>query len=132
MPITEVIAFHVRLLRHLRNLNNKDIVVFSDVTLNTGNAYKADTGEFTAPVKGHYSFTWTITTNGGTLFSTQLDFNGKPVSFNYVNGKNGVNHETGSSTVVLKMERNDVVSIRVYDQGELAFKMWSSFTGFKL
>lgn len=90
-----------------------DAVIFSDVTLNTGNAYNATTGEFTAPVKGHYSFTWTITTNGGTLFSTQLVFNGKPVSYNYVNGKHGVNHE---------MESNDVVSIRAYDQGELAFR----------
>lgn len=27
-----------------------DAVIFSDVTLNTGNAYNATTGEFTAPV----------------------------------------------------------------------------------
>lgn len=107
--------------------------MFADVTLNTGNAYNATTGEFTAPVRGHYSFTWTIATQSGAWFSTQLVINGKPIRYNHVNGKShGANHETGSSFVILKMEKNDMVSIIMYQTGEIANGLWSSFSCFKL
>nr|XP_011418283.1 heavy metal-binding protein HIP [Crassostrea gigas] len=129
----EIIAFHARLSTHLKNLKDKEVVVFADVTLNKGNAYNATTGKFTAPVKGHYSFTWTIATQSGAWFSTLLVINGKPISYNHVNGKSqGANHETGSSSVILKMEKNDVVSIIMYQTGEIAYGLWSSFSGFKL
>ncbi|XP_052686924.1 heavy metal-binding protein HIP-like [Crassostrea angulata] len=128
-----VIAFHARLSTNLRNLKDKDVVVFGTVTLNTGKGYNPTTGKFTAPSRGHYSFTWTIATNAGYYFCTQLVINGKPVSYNHVNGKTGGNnYETGSSTVILKMEKNDVVSILLYDAGEFARGDWSSFSGFKL
>lgn len=129
----EVIAFHARLSTDQRNLKDKEVVVFGTVTLNTGNAYNPTTGKFTAPSRGHYSFTWTIATNAGYMFCTQLVINGKPVSYSHVNGKTGGNnYETGSSTVILKMEKNDVVSILLYDAGEFARGHWSSFSGFKL
>lgn len=86
--------------------------MFADVTLNTGNAYRPTTGEFTAPVRGHYSFTWTISTTQGALFNTQLVINGKSVGYNHINGRSsGQNYETSSSTVIVKMEKNDVVAI---------------------
>nr|XP_034314239.1 heavy metal-binding protein HIP isoform X2 [Crassostrea gigas] len=130
----EVIAFHARLTTYLRNLKDKDVVVFGTVTLNTGKGYNPTTGKFTAPSRGHYSFTWTIATDAGYMFSTQLVINGNPVSYTHVNGKSrGNNYETGSSTVILKMEKNDVVSILLCDTGPLAARPdWSSFSGFKL
>nr|XP_034314242.1 cerebellin-3 isoform X5 [Crassostrea gigas] len=129
----EVIAFHARLSTNLRNLKDKDVVVFGTVTLNTGKGYNPTTGKFTAPSRWHYSFTWTISTYPGASFNTQLVINGKPVSYSHVNGKTaGNNYETGSSTVILKMEKKDVVSILLYDAGELARGDWSSFSGFKL
>lgn len=129
----EVIAFHARPSTDLRNLKDKDVVVFGTVTLNTGKGYNPTTGKFTAPSRGHYSFTWTIATHPGYMFSTQLVINGNPVSYTHVNGKTGGNnYETGSSTVILKMEKNDVVSILLYNTGELANGLWSSFSGFKL
>eukprot|EP00105_Crassostrea_gigas_P004910 XP_011418280.1 PREDICTED: heavy metal-binding protein HIP-like [Crassostrea gigas] len=129
----EVIAFHARPSTDLRNLKDKDVVVFGTVTLNTGKGYNPTTGKFTAPSRGHYSFTWTIATRPGYMFSTQLVINGNPVSYTHVNGKTGGNnYETGSSTVILKMEKNDVVSILLYYTGELAVGLWSSFSGFKL
>lgn len=65
--ILEIIAFHARLSTHQKNLQDTEVVVFADVTLNTGNAYNATNGKFTAPVKGHYSFTWTIATQSGVV-----------------------------------------------------------------
>lgn len=129
----DVVAFHARLSKDQKNLKEKDIVVFGTVTLNTAKAYNPTTGKFTAPNKGHYSFTWTIASSPGARFSTQLVINSKPVSYCHVDGKTGGNnYETGSSTVILKMEKNDVVSILVYGAGELALWDWSSFSGFKL
>ncbi|XP_052687897.1 cerebellin-3-like [Crassostrea angulata] len=129
----DVVAFHARLSKDQKNLKGKDIVVFGTVTLNTAKAYNPTTGKFTAPNKGHYSFTWTIASSPGARFSTQLVINSKPVSYCHVDGKTGGNnYETGSSTVILKMEKNDVVSILVYGAGELALWDWSSFSGFKL
>eukprot|EP00105_Crassostrea_gigas_P004909 XP_011418278.1 PREDICTED: heavy metal-binding protein HIP [Crassostrea gigas] len=131
----EVIAFHARLSTNMRNIKDKDVVVFGTVTLNTGKGYNPTTGKFTAPSRGHYSFTWTIATDAGYMFSTQLVINGNPVSYNHVNGKTGSgnNYETGSSTVILKMEKNDVVSILLHDAGVFVARPdWSSFSGFKL
>eukprot|EP00105_Crassostrea_gigas_P004914 XP_011418284.1 PREDICTED: heavy metal-binding protein HIP [Crassostrea gigas] len=129
----EVIAFHARMSTDLRNLKDKDVVVFGTVTLNNGKAYNPTTGKFTAPSRGHYSFTWTIATYPGASFNTQLVINGKSVGYNHVNGRvGGNNNEAGSSTVILKMEKNDVVSILTADTGESTRVMWSSFSGFKL
>lgn len=108
------------------------VVVFADVTLNTGNAYSATTGEFTAHVKGHFFFTWTISTTQGALVSTQLVINGNSVGYNLINGRsNGQNYETSSSTVNVKMEENDVITRRLYETRVFAYKMLSSFSGFK-
>lgn len=70
----------------MKNIKDKAVVVFADVTLNTKNAYIASTGEFTAPVRGHYTFTLTISTTQGALFSTQLAINGNSVCYNYIKG----------------------------------------------
>lgn len=108
---------------------DKAVVVFADVTLNTGNAYSATTGEFTAHVKGHFFFTWTISTTQGALVSTQLVINGNSVGYNLINGRsNGQNYET---SINVKMEENVVITRRLYETGVFAYKMLSSFSGFK-
>lgn len=129
---TENIAFHARQWTDLKNIKDKTVVVFSDVTLNTRNAYSASTGEFTAPVRGHYTFTLIISTTQGALFSTQLAINGNSVSCNHIKGvfQWKKNYEILSSTGISKMETNDVVTIRLFDTGVFANKMWSSFSGF--
>lgn len=106
--ILEIIAFHARLSTHQKSLQDKEVVVFADVTLNTGNAHNATTGKFSAPVKGHYSFTWTIAIQSGAWFrfSTQLVINGKPISYNHVNGKShGANWRPGLRLSSLKWRK---------------------------
>lgn len=118
----------------IKNIFKKKTVdVFADVTFNTGNAYSATIGEFTAPVRGHYSFTLTISTTQGALFRTQLAINGKYDGYNHIKGNSTwQNYKTLSSIVIVKMETTDVVTIRLYDTVVFAYKMWSSFSGFIL
>ncbi|XP_062568011.1 uncharacterized protein LOC134230256 [Saccostrea cucullata] len=55
-----IISFHARIASDLQNLGNNAVVVFGKVTENSGSAYNGQTGKFTAPQDGIYSFTWTI------------------------------------------------------------------------
>ncbi|XP_061178469.1 heavy metal-binding protein HIP-like [Saccostrea echinata] len=131
-----IISFHARMASSLQNLGNNAVVVFGKVTENSGSAYNSNTGKFTAPQDGIYSFTWTILTDPGKIFVTFIVLNdtSNVVGYNYVNGRNGSQtYSTGSVTTIIKMKKNDKVWIRANEkQGEYANANWSSFSGFKL
>lgn len=97
--------------------------MFADVTLNTKNAYLASTGEFTAPVRGHYTFTLTISTTQGALFSTQLTINGNSVCYNHIKGISSGKKTTRSCPQPPLVKWRQMT-------GVFANKMWSSFSGF--
>ncbi|XP_056016180.1 complement C1q tumor necrosis factor-related protein 3-like [Ostrea edulis] len=127
-------AFHARIPSHLKNLGNRAVVVFRKVTLNSGSAYDGNTGIFTAPRDGIYSFTWTIMTIPGSTFHTEIVINGKLVGYNYADGKNGSSHfESSSATAMIRMKKKDKVWIRTHGgYGKYAHADWSSFSGFEL
>ncbi|XP_062615499.1 heavy metal-binding protein HIP-like [Saccostrea cucullata] len=128
-----IIAFHTLLSKRQENLGKSTVVVFGNVLLNTGNAYDGTTGKFTAPEDGIYSFTWTILTQPGKYFHTEMVLNGHIISYNYVNGVSGNSHySSGSSSAIIKMKKNDKIWIRTYGDGKFAYENWSSFSGFKL
>ncbi|XP_062619325.1 heavy metal-binding protein HIP-like [Saccostrea cucullata] len=128
------IAFHARLTKRQENLGVNVIVVFGTVTLNSGNAYNPTTGKFTAPDDGLYAFQWTILTNVGSCFKTEIVHNGKVIGFGHAEGKTGSsNYDSASSSAIIKMKRNDNVWIRTFGRdGKFAYDNWSSFSGFKL
>ena len=68
---------------NLQNLGKHAVVVFGKVTLNSGSAYDGNTGIFTAPTDGIYSFTWTILTTPGSLFHTEIVINGNLIGYNH-------------------------------------------------
>ena len=117
---------------NLQSLGSYAAVVFGKVTLNSGSAYNSNTGIFTAPTDGIYSFTWTILTHPGYDFATEIVLNGNIVSYNYVDGKsNSAQYESSSATAMVRMKRKDKVWIRTHgNQGKYAWKDWSSFSGF--
>jgi hypothetical protein len=119
---------------NLQNLGNNVVVVFGKVTLNSGSAYDSNSGIFTAPRDGIYSFTWTILTAPGNHFHTQIVINGKIVSYNYVDGKTGGSqYASSSTTAVIRMKKQDKVWIRTHgSNGKYAHAEWSSFSGFQL
>ncbi|XP_048765817.2 heavy metal-binding protein HIP-like [Ostrea edulis] len=129
-----VIAFHARTSSTLQNLGSYAVVVFGKVTLNSGSAYNGNTGIFTAPTDGIYSFTWTILTKMGSYFNTQIVINGNIVGYNYVDGKAGsAQYEASSTTAVIRMKKKDKVWIRANSgEAKYAYKEWSSFSGFQL
>ncbi|XP_048771001.1 heavy metal-binding protein HIP-like [Ostrea edulis] len=129
-----IVAFHARMSSNLQNLGNNAVVVFGRVTLNSGSAYDGNTGIFTAPTYGIYSFTWTIMTIPGSRFNTEIVMNGNVVGYNYANGKSGSSqHESTSTTAVIRMKKKDKVWIRTFNrEGEYAYMDWSSLSGFQL
>ncbi|XP_056015788.1 heavy metal-binding protein HIP-like [Ostrea edulis] len=129
-----VIAFHARTSTALQNLGSYAVVVFGKVTLNSGSAYNGNTGIFTAPTDGIYSFTWTILTSPGSNFFTEIVMNGNIVGYDYANGKSGgSHHESSSTTAVIRMKKKERVWIRTHGkEGRYAYAAWSSFSGFRL
>ncbi|XP_048765819.2 heavy metal-binding protein HIP-like [Ostrea edulis] len=129
-----VIAFHARISTALQNLGSQAVVIFGRTTLNSGSAYNNDTGIFTAPTDGIYSFTWTILTISGSYFHTEIVINGNTVGYNHVDGKSGSFHYASSSvTAVIRMKKKDKVWIRTHaGEGKYACQDWSSFSGYQL
>ncbi|XP_061177205.1 heavy metal-binding protein HIP-like [Saccostrea echinata] len=78
-----LIAFNALLTADQQRPAKNAVIIFKKVTLNSGNAYNAATGKFTAPGNGIYSFTWTIATNAGKYLSTEIVINDKPFSYNH-------------------------------------------------
>ncbi|XP_062619331.1 cerebellin-2-like [Saccostrea cucullata] len=115
------------------NLGKNTIVVFGTITLNSGNAYDATTGIFTAPDDGIYSFTWTILTMSGKYFKTRIVLSDNSIGYNHVDGVSGSsNWESGTSSAFIKMKKNDKVWITTFGEGKCAYQEYSSFSGFGL
>ncbi|XP_062567980.1 heavy metal-binding protein HIP-like [Saccostrea cucullata] len=113
-----IISFHARMESYLQNLGNNAVVVFGNVTENSGSAYNGNTGKFTAPQNGIYSFTWTILTAPGRMFNTNIVLNdiSNIIGYNQVNGKSGSQtYAAGSATTIIKMKKNDKVWIKTHE-----------------
>lgn len=63
--IGTTVAFHVKLRNSISSLSQNQIIKYDDVITNIGESYDTNTGKFTAPVDGVYSFTWTYMTKKG-------------------------------------------------------------------
>jgi hypothetical protein len=129
-----VIAFHARTSSDLKNLGSYAVVIFGKVTLNSGSAYNGNTGIFTAPRDGIYSFTWTTLTTSGKYFYTEIVINGNTIGYNHADGKSGSSQlDSSSTTAVIRMKKQDKVWIRTHSRrGQYAYAHWSSFSGFQL
>ncbi|XP_062604129.1 complement C1q-like protein 3 [Saccostrea cucullata] len=65
-----VIAFQANIKSHLTDVPVKTTIKFNNVQLNKGGGYDPETGIFTAPEKGVYSFAWSyLSRQGGTVYT---------------------------------------------------------------
>ena len=107
-------------------------IVFRGVHTNVGNGYNSGTGEFTAPVAGHYVFYSNIFPQGGRSVETVLQVNGANRQSVYGGHKL---HQGGSMMVV---HLNVGEKVKVATQGPWnTFNFYgdyhgSSFSGFLL
>ena len=62
----KTIALHAILSKQLTNVQTNTIIRFDRALVNERNGYDPNTGKFTAPVDGVYSFSWTYHTNRGS------------------------------------------------------------------
>lgn len=115
-------------------MKNQEIVIFDKVSLNDGNAYNKTSGIFTAPMDGIYSFTWSILTQGGKYFVSDIVRNGHKVASNYSDGRGHNGWPMSTSHVYIKMKKGEKVWIRAQSNyGHFAYGgHWCSFSGAKL
>ena len=117
-------------------IGNMDVVV--DVLLNVGNCFDSDTGAFTCPVDGVYSFSADVMTSatGGTSYHTwKFTVNGTAKgSLHHSTSDSGDSYRNTSGSIILSLSANDVVRVNTqqsppYGNGTSGTG-WSSFSGY--
>ncbi|CAG2244083.1 C1QL [Mytilus edulis] len=129
------VAFMAKNSAPLTNIPAKSAVVYNTVITNVGNGYDKSTGIFTAPSNGVYIFSWNVLTHAGKYFFTYLTLNGKLIVRNYSGAQKIADHISSSQNVVLEIEKDDKVFIKVQDGYTGQYMIgddWSSFSGYKL
>merc|ERR1719228_2407894 len=112
---------------------NKDLI-YRDVLTNVGNAYNAETGEFTAPIRGVYYVRFTV--NGPTDFtiSSVLYKNGYQIKLIAHEQPSGEGSDTASNGAALLLEKGDRLKMVLWHNTQI----WdnsnhhSTFSGFLL
>lgn len=109
-------------------------MIFDKVSLNEGNAYDNTSGIFTAPSDGIYSFTWTIVTNPGNAFVTEIVRNEEMITRNFPDSRGEKGYDMSTSHAYIKMKKGEKVWIRAQgNYGHYAYGgHWCSFSGAKL
>nr|XP_034307457.1 complement C1q tumor necrosis factor-related protein 2-like isoform X1 [Crassostrea gigas] len=130
----DTIAFQSSLTKTLENMKKQETVIFDKVSLNEGSAYDYNSGIFTAPMDGIYSFTWSIVTKAGKYFVSEIVRNGQKVAYNYSDGRGHDGWPMSTSHANIKMKKGDKVWIRAQETwGQYAHGGdWCSFSGVKL
>ncbi|VDI41239.1 Hypothetical predicted protein [Mytilus galloprovincialis] len=129
-------AFHVNLSHILRGLSSDQIVKFDKVVTNVGKPYSPETGKFTAPRDGTYTFSWTCLTPPGSKFETRLAINNNHISGNRANAETIKQYVQTTKNAVVQMKKGDVATVRVLSVTGLTLHgsnyNFSSFSGFMI
>ncbi|XP_062619227.1 complement C1q-like protein 2 [Saccostrea cucullata] len=130
---SRVIAFQAKANKRLVNIPRHHAVKFGHIIINKGGGYDSRTGKFTAPVAGVYFFDWTIVTDNGDEFNTDIVKNGAVFGTNLCRVRLvSTNEKPCTATARIEMKRGDKVWIRVTDNGKDAHMTISTFGGHKL
>lgn len=108
-----MIAFHANLKRNLQNLPTNTILKFEEVLLNKGSGYDSNTGIFTAPANGVYSFNWSfISKHGGTVYISAI-VNDVGRVHTCINAQKS-NHINTSGHLLYQLKKRDRVWLRTW------------------
>ncbi|XP_044062786.1 uncharacterized protein LOC122881098 isoform X1 [Siniperca chuatsi] len=112
---------------------NKDLV-YRDVLTNVGGAYNAETGVFTAPVRGVYYVRFTANAPTDSPMSAVLYKNGVEIQLIVHEQPSGQGSDTASNGGALLLEAGDTLSLQLWQDTQI----WdnsnhhSTFSGFLL
>ncbi|XP_070690860.1 complement C1q tumor necrosis factor-related protein 4-like [Pempheris klunzingeri] len=112
---------------------NKDLV-YKDVLTNVGGAYNAETGVFTAPIRGVYYIRFTANAPTGFDMSAVLYKNGAHIQLIAHEQQSGSGSDTASNGAALLLERGDTLKMVLWQNTQI----WdnsnhhSTFSGFLL
>nr|XP_022300158.1 complement C1q-like protein 4 isoform X3 [Crassostrea virginica] len=128
---------HMAASEHSPSLHH--IILFDIVKTNIGSAYNKNSGMFTAPADGVYTFTWTIFSGYYSYVYTQIVVNSNAFDSMIVNSEEVGDMHSGTKLIVVSLTRGDVVYVRTDDtylsHGDLysgRVNGYSSFCGWKL
>jgi hypothetical protein len=128
-----VVAFHAALLSNLHNVPVNTILKYQDVLLNKGNGYDPNTGIFTAPTDGVYSFEWTFITSKGSTVYMEAVVNGvrKSITCVYTEASR---HTSASGHLLYELKAGHKVWLRTahFTAGYLHAEKYTFFSGHKL
>lgn len=110
----QVIAFHARLgPGHLRNVPVNTTMKYGIVLLNKGEGYNPNTGIYTAPEDGVYSFAWSfLTFQGGTVYIAAVVDNVDKIH-TCINNQQSV-HINTSGHLLYELKKGNKVWIRTW------------------
>ncbi|XP_041940038.1 cerebellin-1-like isoform X2 [Alosa sapidissima] len=98
------------------------ILAYKHIFTNVGNAYDSNTGDFIAPVKGVYFFSFNTFGYSGSVSGAILTKNGQLMVSTYEFASSGDASDTTGNSIVLQLEAGERVSMilwenaRVFDQ----------------
>ncbi|XP_031440787.1 heavy metal-binding protein HIP-like [Clupea harengus] len=116
-------------------------LVYKRVITNIGNAYDSNTGEFTAPVKGIYYFSFSTVGLNHVLSGAILTKNGTIMVSCYDHPAIGEIgdivqdlFDTGANSVILQLEAGEKVTMRLWENSEVYDNLngLTTFSGFLL
>lgn len=131
---SETVAFHATLAggHAIRHLHINQTIIFDNVMLNLGGAYRSQHGLFVANTPGIYIFSVSIMALSGGIDSTMVFImkNGQEVAAAIADGR-GSPHDQGSTTVVLQLLVGDEVwvSVQRHDDTAIWTDSLDSFMG---
>ena len=110
-----------------------DILIFSRSLLNEGDAYNMETGKFTVPLSGLYTFSAAMCTNAAAYAVVYFEADGSRIGAFDVGDENYYKCSGGTATAVL--EQGVQVWLKLKDTPEKGFKnheqdCFNYFTGY--
>lgn len=123
------VAFSAKLSTHTL-FRTEEPLLFDEVLSNESSGFNPRTGEFTAPVLGHYLFSVTLRAQFRKQVSAEITCNGNMLG-RITSGYGGIDRATSSVTVVVELKRNDVVHVKhtAEKSGEYHGNGYTTFSG---
>ncbi|XP_062599417.1 uncharacterized protein LOC134260899 [Saccostrea cucullata] len=104
-------------------------IVYDGVRSNFHNCYNTSNGQFTAPYKGFYVFSWETQTTAGNVFDSELLVNGVRYMMNACNNiAQNTAYSSCTGVAPVQLEAGDIVHIRS-TSATFLHSDWSSFSG---